>query len=143
MRPREWRRSSCPAENRAGLTLKRTALLVFVAALVVVAPAAAAERAWPLPNHDLSSTRAARGAGIDRANVHRLHVAWRFRLRATPGESGVFTATPVVARGVVYVQDMRSNVFALALATGKVRWRRSFDARNPGPNGVAVSGGRV
>lgn len=72
-----------------------------------------------------------------------LHVAWRFRLRSRPGESGVFTATPVVSRGVVYVQDMNSNVFALTLATGRVRWRRIFDAPNPGPNGVAVSGGRL
>jgi outer membrane protein assembly factor BamB len=48
-----------------------------------------------------------------------------------------------VSRGVVYVQDMRSNVFALSLATGRMRWRHLFDARNPGPNGVAVSGGRV
>jgi outer membrane protein assembly factor BamB len=38
---------------------------------------------------------------------------------------------------------MKSNVFALDLATGRVRWRHLFDAANPGPNGVAVSGGRV
>lgn len=55
----------------------------------------------------------------------------------------MFTATPVVVGGVVYVQDMRSNVFALDLRTGKIRWRRLFDASNPGPNGLAVTGGRV
>ncbi len=45
--------------------------------------------------------------------------------------------------GVVYVQDLSSNVFALDLTTGKVLWRRLFAATNPGPNGLAVTGGRV
>src|SRR5690348_13913818 len=93
---------------------------------------------WPLPNLDRSSTRAVPGSSIDRGNVGRLHVAWRFRFRIRPGESGVFTATPVVAGGLVFVQDMKSNVFALDLASGKVRWRRPFGDTNPGPNGLAV-----
>jgi alcohol dehydrogenase (cytochrome c) len=38
---------------------------------------------------------------------------------------------------------MRSNVFALDLDTGKVLWRRLFDASNPGPDGLAFSDGRV
>src|SRR5262249_38117226 len=45
--------------------------------------------------------------------------------------------------GVAYVQDMKSNVFALDLGTGRLRWRRLFNASNPGPNGLAVAGGRV
>lgn len=98
---------------------------------------------WPLPNADLASTRAVAHSGIDRDNVARLHVAWRFRFRIPIVESGVFTATPVVAGGVVYVQDMRSNVFALDLGTGAVRWQHRFGATNPGPNGVAVAGDRV
>ena len=98
---------------------------------------------WPLPNLNLASTRALPASGIDPANVSSLHVAWRFRLPYPPGESGAFTATPVVAGGVVYVQDMLSNVFALDLATGKVLWRRLLLDQNPGPNGLAVGGGRV
>ena len=99
--------------------------------------------AWPLPNLDLASTRALTSSGIDRDNVGSLRVAWRFRFRIPPGESGAFTATPVVADGVVYLQDMRSNVYALDLKTGKLLWRRLFAAANPGPNGLAVDGGRV
>jgi len=98
---------------------------------------------WPLPNANLASTRALAHSSIDRSNVHGLHVVWRFRFRIPLVESGVFTATPVVAGGVVYVQDMKSNVFALDLATGAVRWRHVFNATNPGPNGVAVAGDRV
>ncbi len=98
---------------------------------------------WPLPNLNLASTRALTDSGIDRDNVAALRVSWRFRFRAPPGTSGAFTATPVVAGQSVYVQDMRSNVYALDLNTGKVLWRRLFGDRNPGPNGLAVSGGRV
>ncbi len=98
---------------------------------------------WPLPNLDLESTRALPASGIDRENVAGLHVAWRFRFRAAPGDSGAFTATPTVAGDTVYVQDMRSNVFALDLKTGRVLWRRLFDATNPGPDGLAVQDGRV
>jgi len=101
------------------------------------------EADWPLPNRDLTSTRALEESGIDRTNVGSLRVAWRFRFRIPPGESGAFTATPVVAGGVVYVQDMKSNVYALDLETGRVIWRRLFRATNPGPNGLAVSDGRV
>jgi alcohol dehydrogenase (cytochrome c) len=98
---------------------------------------------WPLPNHDLSSTRASSAGGIDRGNVGRLHVAWHFRFRIPLVPDGVFTATPLVADGVVYVQDMMSNVFALDLETGALRWQHLFKATNPGPDGVAVDGGRV
>lgn len=98
---------------------------------------------WPRPNLDLDSTRAQVSSGIERGNVGSLHVAWRFRFPAPPGESGAFTATPVVAGDVVYIQDMRSNVFALDLKTGKLLWRRLFDASNPGPDGVAVGDGRI
>ncbi len=99
---------------------------------------------WSLPNGDLASTRSLVSSGIDRGNVAKLHVAWRFRLRATPGDSGDFTATPVVAGGVVYLQDMSSTVFALDEQTGRMLWRhRFFYGASPGPNGVAVASARV
>jgi alcohol dehydrogenase (cytochrome c) len=128
--------------SRAALT----AALVVVYALAGAGPgegASAGRSDWPLPNLGLDSTRSLPGTGIDRQNVHSLRVAWRFRFPYPPGDSGAFTATPVVANGVVYIEDMRSNVFALDLASGRVRWRRLFGATNPGPDGLAVSGGQV
>jgi outer membrane protein assembly factor BamB len=98
---------------------------------------------WPLPNRDLSSTRSSPDSGIDRDNVGDLHVVWRFRIRIPPTESGAFTSIPVIANGVAYLQDMKSNVFALDLATGAVRWRRLYAATSPGPNGLAVVGDRL
>jgi outer membrane protein assembly factor BamB len=98
---------------------------------------------WPLANLDHSSTRAQTHSAINRSNVGGLHVVWRFRFRIPTGDSGVFTATPVVVDGVVYIEDMKSNVFALDLATGRVLWRHLFSATNQGPDGLAVIGGRV
>jgi outer membrane protein assembly factor BamB len=117
--------------------------MVGLAVLVCAACGPRREADWPLPNRNLSSTRASSESGIDRENVKRLHVAWRFRFRIQPRESGVFTANPVVAGDTVYVQDMESNVFALELGTGRLRWQRLFHAGTPGPNGVAVADGRV
>ena len=39
----------------------------------------------------------------------------------------------------VYIQDMRSNVFALDKSTGDVKWEAHFDIGSIGPNGVAVA----
>jgi outer membrane protein assembly factor BamB len=120
-------------------------LLLFASAVLLPSASGAASRAseWPLPNSDLDSTRAAPDAGIGRGTVTRLEPIWRYRFTIRPGESGAFTATPVVADGVVYLQDMDSNVVALHLHTGARRWLHRFRAPSPGPNGLALAGGRV
>lgn len=98
---------------------------------------------WPLPNQGVASTRATAESDINTTNAARLHVTWKFAIPARPGESGAMTATPVIAGGRVYLQDLRSNVYALDLATGRIVWRRRFGLPNPGPNGLAVAAGRV
>jgi outer membrane protein assembly factor BamB len=98
---------------------------------------------WPLPNGDLAGTRAAAGSRIDAGNVARLEVRWRFRFTAKPSFSGIVASTPVVDGQTVYVQDLRSNVFALDRSTGALRWARRYKARNDGPNGLAVVQGNV
>jgi alcohol dehydrogenase (cytochrome c) len=98
---------------------------------------------WPLPNFDLNSTRSVPLSVINRTTVRHLHVAWRFRFRSPPHEAGVFASTPVTARGLILIQDLQSNVFALDRRTGAIRWRHLFGARNGGPNGLAVAGDTV
>ena len=105
---------------------------------------------WPNPNGDVSNTRVAPGSTIDAANVSRLHEAWSFRLAgaAAVGTSGIgsLTAAPIVVDGVVYLQDQDANVYALSLATGKLKWQHPFnlpEKSGPGPDGLAVSGGVV
>jgi outer membrane protein assembly factor BamB len=82
--------------------------------------------------------------------VSRLRRTWTFRLtgKAAAGvrPTGSLTANPIVRGGVVYLQDLDSDVYALALATGRLEWEYRCDQperSGPGPNGVAVAGGRV
>jgi outer membrane protein assembly factor BamB len=102
---------------------------------------------WPYPNGDIANTRDAPDSAISTANVSRLREAWTFKL-AGPAETAVgsLTAPPVVADGVVYLQDQDANVYALALATGKLKWEYQVnrpEKSGPGPDGVAVAGGAV
>jgi outer membrane protein assembly factor BamB len=105
--------------------------------------------AWPYPNGDIANTRDAAGSTISSANVGRLQQAWTFKLPAglvTSGPGfGSLTGTPIVTDGVVYLQDLGGNVYALALASGKLKWEYHVSAKivEGGPNGVAVAGGVV
>ena len=96
---------------------------------------------WPSPNDDLYNTRVAT-TSIDAANVAKLKVAWTLPLTGT-GSTGRDFSNPVVANGVVYIQDGASNVMAASLATGKVLWTHSFNSPDYGPNGVTLGYGRV
>ena len=49
----------------------------------------------------------------------------------------------MIVNGVVYVQDLQSNVMAISLATGKVLWTHTYNSPNGGPDGVNVAGGVV
>jgi outer membrane protein assembly factor BamB len=114
------------------------------------AASATAAGSWPFPNGDLANTRDAAGSQISTSNVAKLTQIWSFKLtgKATIGVKpyGALTANPIIAGGIVYMQDLDSDVYALSLATGKLVWEYRCDQpekSGPGPNGVAVSGGRV
>jgi outer membrane protein assembly factor BamB len=105
---------------------------------------------WPYPNGDIANTRGAPDSAISSANVSSLREAWAFKLgSAASGVEkavGSLTAPPVVVDGVVYLQDEDANVYALALATGKLKWEYQVNVpekSGPGPDGVAVAGGAV
>jgi outer membrane protein assembly factor BamB len=105
---------------------------------------------WPYPNGDIGNTRVAPDSAITAANVSSLREAWAFKLTGTAAAGldgvGSLTAPPVVQQGVVYLQDQDANVYALALATGKLKWEYQVnqpEKSGPGPDGVAVAGGVV
>jgi outer membrane protein assembly factor BamB len=94
-------------------------------------------REWWAPNANLANTRQV-ASRIAARDVARLHVAWRVPL------SGTYAATPIVTHGVAYTADLLSNVYAIDLRTGGLKWRKQFaDSAVTGPNGVNVAGGRV
>ncbi len=105
---------------------------------------------WPYSNDDLANTRDATGSALSSKNVSSLAQAWTYKLtgQAAIGVRpyGSLTANPIVQNGVVYLQDLDSNVYALALATGRLDWEYQCnqpEKSGPGPNGVAVAGGDV
>src|SRR5580698_11265781 len=115
------------------------------AAVTGTAPAATGQAAagWTQPDADLASTRYV-ASSITSADVSTLGVAWTVPLTIpTSHTDGAYAATPVIVNGVVYVQDLESNVYAISLATGKVLWTHDYNSANGGPDGVNVTGGVV
>ncbi|MGH3224557.1 MAG: PQQ-binding-like beta-propeller repeat protein [Streptosporangiaceae bacterium] len=116
-----------------------------VAGTAPAAPAATGRPAagWTLPGADLANTRYVASA-ITSADVSTLGVAWTVPLTIpTTRTDGAYATTPVIVNGVVYVQDLESNVMAIGLATGKVLWTHEYNSPNGGPDGVNVVGGVV
>jgi len=93
------------------------------------------------PGVDAANTRKA-DSTIDSSNVSSLSVAWKAKI---PGISnfGSYASTPVIDKGVIYSQDLASNVQALSLDSGEVLWNASFEQPSEGPNGIVVATGKV
>ena len=96
---------------------------------------------WPAPNQDLGNRRVATSK-IDSGNVDQLGVAWTIPIKGG-GTFGNYASTPIVADGVAYTQDLTSNVNAIDLATGQVKWSKDYNAPDVGPNGVAIGYGKI
>ena len=114
-------------------------------AVTGTAPAATGRPApgWTQPGADMANTRDVASA-ITSSNVSKLGVAWTVPLTIpTARTDGAYASTPVIVNGVVYVQDLESDVMAISLATGKVLWRHDYNSPNGGPDGVSVAGGVV
>jgi glucose dehydrogenase len=95
------------------------------------------------PNGNTSNTRAVSGP-ITRTTVSKLREVWRVPLGVeSQSQYGRYSSSPVIVNGVIYSQDLVSNVSAIDLATGEVLWQKSYNSPDQGPNGVIVAGGRV
>ena len=102
----------------------------------------AASDEWPLPGRDYANSRARDDSTITSDNVDRLAVAWSVPL---PGSAafGNAATTPVILDDTVYLQDLQSNVWAIAIDNGAVKWTHTYNQFQIGPNGVAVGYGKV
>jgi outer membrane protein assembly factor BamB len=141
---------SAGTDHPRRITARTWVLLLAVLVLAGIAvPSALSGRepssgaGWPLPNGDRFNTRAVSNSSISAASVDRLGVAWTMPLTAS-SIYGTFAANPVAdATGTVYLQDLDSNVFAVAVRSGRVLWTRRYGSQDIGPNGVTVAEGRV
>jgi outer membrane protein assembly factor BamB len=145
-----------PEEQGSSLSLERVPtaakiaaavllVLAIVAAIVVLSSGSSEESVEftgsAYPNVDISNTREASGP-IEAATVSNLEVAWTLPLTAE-STFGAYAASPVVANGVIYSQDLSSNVQAIELESGEVLWEKVYGSPSLGPNGVTVADGRV
>ncbi|HET8815263.1 MAG TPA: PQQ-binding-like beta-propeller repeat protein [Solirubrobacterales bacterium] len=71
-----------------------------------------------------------------------LELVWSQPIEAQ-GDGAGFTASPVVANGVAYLQDPDSNVLAFDLGSGEVLWEKRYESPSHGPKGVIVAAGLV
>ncbi len=124
--------SACPAKTGKAVTASNP-----------VAPSGKPAAGWTLPGADLANTRDV-ASTITSANVAKLGVAWTVPLHTSLSHTdGAYATTPVIVNGVVYVQDLQSNVMAISLATGQVLWTHTYNSPNGGPDGVNMVGGVV
>jgi outer membrane protein assembly factor BamB len=103
---------------------------------------APATDSWPAHDYDLSNSRATTHTRISAATVATLKKKWSFKIPGS-GAFGNFATTPIVLGGVVYFQDLNSNVYAVDEQTGKLKWKHVFGSASIGPNGVALGYGRL
>lgn len=98
---------------------------------------------WPLPGRDYNNSRYTQDSPINASNVSKLKEAWRVQAPGLVIAYGMISTVPLIAGGTVYLEDTYSNVRAIDLASGKVKWTAEGGDLNPGPNGVAVGWGKV
>jgi len=90
---------------------------------------------------DLANTRDVTSL-LESSTVSDLEPAWSSPMNATA--IGLhYIASPVVHEGVVYLQDQESNVEAIDLATGELKWEAEYRTPTSGPGGVIVADGTV
>src|ERR1700753_2952756 len=101
---------------------------------------------WSLPTANPDGTRDV-ASQIDSSNVSKLKVAWKIPITGVKGLYGVFASSPVFGpNGVVYLQDLGDNVYAVDVKTGKELWKYKVPAsetNGEGPNGVTLVGDTI
>lgn len=138
----------CP--GRAGLSFAGIAASAVLLSTLGMAGVAAAQDSdesagganWIQPNADYANTRVATSSTIDSSNVAELRFSWTAPF-AGAGAFGSFAAVPIIEDGILYIQDLGSNVQAYDLDTGELQWEMLYESPSIGPNGLAIGDGRI
>lgn len=118
--------------------MRAKSLAALLALLGAVSPAAAQDADWPAYGRTQLGDRHSPLTQIDRGNVDRLTVAWRYHTGEPPKSANGkrpprTAAVPLVIDGTMYLSTAGGRVVALDGASGRELWR--FDAgvdRNAG-----------
>ncbi len=104
--------------------------------------ASSSDASWVNANGDYANTRVATSSIIDSSNVAELGFSWTAPFVGA-GSFGSFAAVPIIEDGIVYIQDLGSNVQAYDLASGELQWEMIYDSPSIGPNGLTIGDGRI
>lgn len=111
-----------------------TAALLVAALLPIPSPpqSSSATHEWPVYGGDPGGMKYSPLDLIQRGNVRRLELAWRWetgekRLEEYKTFPGMFEATPVMTGGALYLSTPYNRVVALDPETGRERW--SYDPK--------------
>jgi len=99
-------------------------------------------KGWPLANKDYSNSRASFDSSINSGNVDELGVAWAFTI---PGASewGAAATNPLILGSTVYLQDLKSSIYAIDFKDGNLIWSKEYNLDNAGPTGPAVADNKI
>jgi len=103
-------------------TLRRSAAFLFLLSILSEAAGAQGSVSWAVYNGGADGDHYSRLTQINRTNVQRLKVAWRF----DTGEKGGLQDNPLVVGRTLYAYTPTQKIVALDAATGAVRWK--FDS---------------
>jgi outer membrane protein assembly factor BamB len=132
---------------KAGWAAAVAALLIAASSALLVACGSSSSGATVsyngsgYPNGDPANTRNTSGP-IKSSTVNELEVAWTLPINAESA-FGSYASSPIVSKGVIYSQDLASNVQAIEADSGEVLWTKKYELPDHGPNGVVVQGGLV
>lgn len=97
---------------------------------------------WPMANCAYDNTRATTASGINSNNISTLGLAWSVDITGI-SEWGGMASNPLISNGRVYCQDLKSNVYAIDLNSGKTVWKKEYNLDSFGPNGPAIGWGKL
>src|SRR5665647_274303 len=97
---------------------------------------------WPTANQNYANTRAAVGSKINSSNISTLGFDWAFPIKGI-SEWGAATTNPLILGNTVYFQDLKSNVYAVDLKTGKQLWVKEYNEDSGAPSGLSVGYGKI
>jgi quinoprotein glucose dehydrogenase len=104
------------------IPLQRTLASFLLLAVPAGAVCAAQTTSWPAYNGEVSGDHYSPLAQINRSNVDKLKVAWRY----DTGEKGDIQTNPLMVGRTLYAYTPTQKVIALDAATGELKWR--FDS---------------
>lgn len=93
---------------------------------------------WPLPHYDYGNSRSNPESAVNSATAPYLQPLWYFSLPAGASNGGL-TGNPIIQGSRVYCRDSRSNVYVLALDSGKLLWKKEYQQAASAQGGLCVA----